>query len=355
MSTAPQNPPVSPPEPEPRAEAPVKPRGSRRGWILAVVALVVVGVLARAFLGSRGRVTTDDAQIEGHIVPVVAKVGGYVAEVRVQENQSVHASDPLVRLDDRDLRARLAEADAQVASAGAMAGSGAAPGEARARVAAARATVLQAEASARKARADLERFRALAEHDIISRQQLDQSQAAAASASAQLAAAREQALAAAAAERGARGQLEGANAAREAAALQVSYAVITAPLDGVVSRKAVEVGQLVQPGQQVMSVVPLSDIWVVANFKETQLRGIDPGDAVDIRVDSDPSARHQGRVESISPATGAKFSLLPPDNASGNFTKVVQRVPVRIRFTERNDPAHPLRPGMSVKVTVHTR
>jgi membrane fusion protein (multidrug efflux system) len=236
-----------------------------------------------------------------------------------------------------------------------VAGSGGAVGEAGAHSAAARANIAQAEAAERRASADVARYRTLAASNIISRQQLDQAEAAAATATAQLAAARNQATAANAGERAATGQLEGARATRDEAALQLSYARVTAPTQGVISRKAVEVGQLVQPGQQLMSVVPLSDIWVVANLKETQLHGVDPGDAVEIRIDSDPSRPRAGRVESISPATGAKFSLLPPDNATGNFTKVVQRVPVRIRFVGANDPAHPLRPGMSVKVTIRKR
>jgi membrane fusion protein (multidrug efflux system) len=355
MSTAPQDHPVPPIEPARIEAARAAQRRRTRAWIIGLLALVVAAFAGYAFLSTRHRVTTDDAQVEGHIVPVIARVAGYVSTVRVQENQSVRAGEILVQLDERDLSARLAEAEARVTSAQAVAGTEHGTGEARARIAAARANVVQAESAVRKARADLDRYRTLAAHNIISRQQLDQAEAAAEATAAQLAAAKEQVLGASAAERAAGGQAEGARAARDEAALQLSYARITAPLDGVVSRKSVEVGQVVQAGQQIMDVVPLSDIWVVANLKETQLRGVDVGDAVDIRVDGDPSAPHRGRVESISPATGAKFSLLPPDNASGNFTKVVQRVPVRIRFTGANDAAHPLRPGMSVKVTVHTR
>ena len=343
--------------PQPAAPPPpsAKPGRRRMAWTIgASIAIVVVALGAMRVAAGRTRVTTDDAQIEGHIVPVIAKVGGYVSAVRVIENQSVKAGDLIVQIDDRDLRARLAQSDAQLDAAQAMAGAGRQTGEAEARLAGARANVAQARANARKAAADLARYRTLAAHGIISRQQLDQAEAAAATGRAQLTASQDQVLAANAGQRAATGQLESARAARDEATLQLSYAAVTSPLDGVVSRKAVEVGQLVQPGQQLMSVVPLSDIWVVANLKETQLRGVDPGDPVDIRVDSDPKTPHQGRVESISPATGAKFSLLPPDNATGNFTKVVQRVPVRIRFTGTNDPAHPLRPGMSVKVTIHT-
>ena len=150
-----------------------------------------------------------------------------------------------------------------------------------------------------------------------------------------------------------RSKIEAARAARDAAALQLSYAVVTAPMDGVVAKKSVEVGQLVQPGQPVMTVVPLSDVWVTANLKETQTRDLKPGDEVE--VDAYPGRTFHGKLESISPATGARFSLLPPDNATGNYTKVVQRIPVRIQIDGRQDQGHPLRPGMSATVRIKAR
>lgn len=354
MSSVPQEKFVPPAEPERRPAAPRSRPPVLRNVLFAIVAIAALGFGVRSWLVTRNTVTTDDAQVEGHVVPVIAKVGGYVQAVNVEENAPVHRNAVLVQIDERDLRTHLSQAEAQLASARAVAGAGGGTGEAAARLAAAKANVEVQEANARKTQADLERFRTLADHNIVSRQQLDQAEAAAAAAAAQLAAAREQVIAAGASERVAGGQLAAAQASRDEAAQMLAYASIVAPLDGVVSRKSVEVGQYVQPGQQIMNVVPLSDIWVVANLKETQLRGVSVGDAVDIRVDSDPSARHLGRVESISPATGARFSLLPPDNASGNFTKVVQRVPVRIHFSKANDLEHPLRPGMSVKVTIHT-
>jgi membrane fusion protein (multidrug efflux system) len=143
-------------------------------------------------------------------------------------------------------------------------------------------------------------------------------------------------------------------AERDQAALQLSYTQITAPSDGIVSKKDVEVGQLVQMGQPLFSIVPLGDVWVVANLKETQLSHVKAGDRVAVTVDTYPGRKFYGQVESLSPATGAKFSLLPPDNATGNFTKVVQRVPVRIRLESAPDPLHPLRPGMSVQVAITT-
>ncbi len=145
-----------------------------------------------------------------------------------------------------------------------------------------------------------------------------------------------------------------ARAARDQAALQLSYTRLIAPASGVVGRKDVEVGQLVQVGQPLMSVVPLDDVWVVANLKETEVRDVKPGDRVRIQVDSYPGRAFWGTVESLSPASGARFSLLPPDNATGNFTKVVQRIPVRIRIDGTQDPQHVLRPGMSVNVVIAT-
>ncbi|HKP75930.1 MAG TPA: HlyD family secretion protein, partial [Longimicrobiaceae bacterium] len=168
-------------------------------------------------------------------------------------------------------------------------------------------------------------------------------------------AASSQATAAGAGVRVTRSKIESARAARDAAALQLSYAVVTAPMDGVVAKKSVEVGQLVQPGQPVMTVVPLNDVWVTANLKETQTRDLRVGDPVEVEVDAYPGYTFHGQLQSISPATGARFSLLPPDNATGNYTKVVQRIPVRVRFDGRQDPGHPLRPGMSAVVRIKAR
>jgi membrane fusion protein (multidrug efflux system) len=249
--------------------------------------------------------------------------------------------DTLAVLDDRDFRSRLAQTEADYAAALAGVSS-------NTRVGQAEAAIRQAEANAGKAHADLDRLLPLAEQEIVSRQQLDGAQAAAATADAQLAAA-QAALAAADA------RVASARAARDQAALQLSYTRITAPRSGVVSKKTVEVGQLVQPGQPLLSVVPLDDIWVTANLKETEVEDVNPGDPADITVDAYPGVHVAGHVESLSPATGAKFSLLPPDNATGNFTKVVQRIPVRIRLDRPNDLERPLRPGMSVVATITTK
>jgi len=347
-----------------RAEppAPPAPKPMRRGPSpLVVGALAVVAVSALALGGwqwwyARGHVTSDNAQVEGHIVPVLPKVSGYVAEVRVEDNQSVREGDVLVVLDDRDYRARLEQAEADLAVAEAAAGGKgkAAPGQAVAQYAAARASVSEAEARDWQAGRDLDRYRSLAAQDVISSQQLESYQAAAKVADAHLRASRDQVDAAAADVQSARAKVSAALAARDQAALQLSYTRIVAPGTGMVSQKDVEVGQLVQAGQPLFSVVPLSDVWVVANLKETELAHVSAGDRVSVEVDTYPGRRFAGRVESLSPATGAKFSLLPPDNATGNFTKVVQRVPVKVRLEGMSDPLRPLRPGMSAKVTITT-
>src|SRR5881396_484866 len=321
--------PVAPEQPEP-----AKSGGSKRTvfFIMGVVLLGLVAVGIRRWIYSLRHVSTDNAQVDGHIVPILPKVGGYVIEVRTDENRSVKAGDTLVVLDDRDYRARLAQAEADLAVALAGVSN-------RARVGQAEAQVAQMQANAEKAHADLERIKPLAEKDIVPKQALDAAEAAARAADAGLAAAQAALL-------GADARVAAARAARDQAALNLSYTRITAPSEGVVSKKSVEIGQLVQPGQPLMSEVPLSDVWVTANLKETQTANVTPGDPADFTVDAYPGRHVKGHVESLSPATGAKFSLLPPDNATGNFTKVVQRIPVRIRPDAQNDATHPLRPGM---------
>jgi membrane fusion protein (multidrug efflux system) len=309
--------------------------------IMGVILLAMVVFGVRRWWFGRSHVSTDNAQVDGHIVPVLPKVGGYVVEVRVEENQPVKAGDTLVVLDDRDLRARLAQTDADLAALLATVSS-------RTRVGQADAAVAQAQAQAVKAIADLQRIEPLARQNVVSQQQLDAARAAAAAAAAQLAAAQ-------AALVGADARVAAARAARDQAALQLSYTRIITPSAGVVSKKAVELGQLVQPGQPLMTVVPLEAVWVTANLKETETADVTPGDSADITVDAYKGRHFCGHVESLSPATGAKFSLLPPDNATGNFTKVVQRVPVRIRLDcSTMDPSHVLRPGMSVVATIKT-
>ena len=346
-------------------------RGRSRAFGLAgAVALVLLAAVGfRSWWFNRSHVSTDDAQVDGHIIPVSPKIGGFVAAIRAEENTAVKEGDTLVLIDDRDYQSRLAQTEAELAAVIATVGTRQQVGQAvaqldaaRAAAASAAASVTQAEANAQRATNDLERYRTLSNRNIISRQQLDAAETAVSTTQAQVVAARQnaqqaeaQVAVAGAALRGADARVAAARATRDQAALALSYTRIIAPASGVVSKKNVEVGQLMQPGQPMMAVVPLDDIWVVANLKETQIERVVPGDSAVIEVDAYPGVSFHAHVESVSPATGAKFSLLPPDNATGNFTKVVQRVPVRLRLNRGQDPAHLLRPGMSVDATIQTR
>lgn len=345
-----------------------KPQSGKRRIMLGIGAVVLLLALAwgtQKWLYSRSHVSTDDASLDGHIVPVVAKVGGYVAHVSVSENDHVGAGQLVVQLDTAELAVKVAQADADLAAAQAAAGGG---GQAEAQVATAsgqqaalQAQVVAAQANATRARSDLQRMEDLASKQIVSQQQLDAARANAAAANAAVAAAQRQASAAGGTVSGAQAgtrlataRLQAARAARDNAALQLSYARIVAPASGAVSKKTVEVGQLVQPAQQVMSIVSDSGTWVTANFKETQVSTMKIGQPAVIAVDAYSGCEVQGHVQSISGATGSRFSLLPPDNATGNFTKVVQRVPVRVAIDKGCGEGRPLRPGMSAVVHVKT-
>jgi membrane fusion protein (multidrug efflux system) len=333
---------------------------------LLVLTLAVWGV--RRYIYSRHHVTTDNAQVDGHITTISPRVSGFIDRVLVDDNQHVKAGDTLVVLDRRDFQVRLLQAEADLRDAQSSVTSRGRAGQAaaqldatRAQAASADAAITAAEASYRKAASDLERYRGLAASKIVSAQQLDAAQAAYDAAGANLQAARKQAAAAGsqvsasgAAVRGADARLAAAQAAVDNARLQLSYAVIVAPTDGLIAKRSAEPGALVQVGQSLMSIVPENKVWVTANLKETQLAHVAVGDWVEFTVDAYPGRVFHGKVESLSPATGARFALLPPDNATGNFTKVVQRVPVRIEVDPSTDPSAPLRPGMSVEVTITT-
>src|SRR5437867_6948810 len=336
--------------------------------IVAVVALILVVWALQKLSYGRSHQSTDNAQVDGHIVPVLAKVGGYVKTVDVNENDHVNAGQLLVQLDDADYRVRLQQAQADLVAAEATAGGSGFAGQAEAQVqsatgqrAALDAQIGAARANANKADADLARARELAAKQIISKQQLDAAIAAADVAHANLLAAQRQAGAAGGAVNTAEAGVRVANArtlaSRAAAAnaqLQLDYTRITAPASGEVSRKQVEVGQLVAPGQPLLSIVADTGVWVTANFKETQLAKIRPGQPVEFEIDAYGGCVAEGKVASLSGATGAKFALLPPDNATGNFTKVVQRVPVRIAVTRPCAGDRPLRPGLSANVHIDT-
>jgi membrane fusion protein (multidrug efflux system) len=337
--------------------------------LVVLAAVLGLGWAVKQWLYGRSHESTDNAQVDGHLVPVLAKVSGYVTAVNVAENDRVRADSALVRIDEREYTVRLAQADAELAAARAQAGGSGQAGQAQAQVqnaagqrAALDASIAVARANAVKADADLARVRELADKQVVSRQQLDAAQAAADAARAQLISAQRSAGAAGAgvtnAEAGVRlaqARLAAAQAARDNAALQLSYTRVVSPVGGIVSRKQVEVGQLVQAGQPLLTVVSDTGVWVTANFKETQLSDLKVGQPVEIEVDAYGGCSARGKVESVSAATGAKFALLPPDNATGNFTKVVQRVPVRIAVTEGCGKDRPLRPGMSVTAHVDVR
>jgi membrane fusion protein, multidrug efflux system len=347
----------------------VKSRKRRLPFLILGVLVIALGSWAlQRYLYSRHHVSTDNAQVDGHITTIAPRISAFIDRVLVDDNQHVRIGDTLVVLDDRDLRVKLEQAQAELRDAQATGGSRGRAGQAqaqlqatRAQAASASATVAAAESDYKKAAADLERYRGLAAQRIIPAQQLDAAQAAFDAAAANLEAVRKQAAAAGsqvsasgAALRSADARLAAAEAAVDNAQLQLSYARITAPTSGVIARRNAETGALVQPGQSLMSIVPDTDVWVTANLKETQLAKVRTGDRVEFTVDAYPGRRFTGRVESLSPATGARFSLLPPDNATGNFTKVVQRVPVKIAVNQPADSTYSLRPGMSVDVDIAT-
>lgn len=342
-------------------ETPVSPKAAPGGRqvivrvVLGIAAVLGLGAGINRWLWNQTHVTTENAEIGGSVVPALARVSGYVSTVTVDDNQAVKAGELIVQLDDREQKAKLAQAEADYAGALAMAGAKGRPGQADAQLAAARAQVAQAEANATRARGDAERYRVLAVRNVVSRQQLDAAVAGDQAAAALLDAARKQVLASQAALLGADARLQSAKAMRDQAALTLSYTRIVAPIAGVVARTNVKQGQFIQAGQAILAVVPTDDLYVTANLKETEIEHVRIGDEVKVSVDGYPGHPVHGKVESFSPATGASFSLLPPDNATGNYTHVVQHIPVRIQLDNNGSTERPLRRGMSVQVTITTR
>jgi membrane fusion protein (multidrug efflux system) len=319
--------------------------------------------------------STDDAFLTADIVSIAPKVAGHVSHVCVSDNQSVKAGDLLLEIDPQDFAVEVAQKKAALVSAESnvklllasldLIGAQVATAEATARQSAAEAAADRANAD--KAEADLKRAEDLIQQKTISPQEYDAAKAAAASTIATWKAGQEKAASDQSKISEARAELEAGRRAWERAEAQSSqsrvdvqqadlnqsYTRLVAPQDGRITRKAVEKGDYVQIGQKLMALVP-DDIWVTANFKETQLKNIRPGQPVKIEIDSAGGRRFAGRVDSIQAGSGAAFSLLPPENAVGNFVKVVQRVPVKIVFTERPDTGHVLGPGMSVVPYVRT-
>ncbi|HEY1985497.1 MAG TPA: HlyD family secretion protein [Terracidiphilus sp.] len=398
-------------EPDATTEV-VQPRSRRRGIIIVVIAIIVVAAVA-FWWHSTFSEDTDDAQVNGHLIQVSARISGQVQKVYVDENQLVKKGDPIVDLDPRDYQVAVENAKAALASAEANAaaanvnvplttintgsnltsatsdvsGAHAAVMQAQQQQQAAHARVVQAQANNVKAQADLERYKPLVEKDVISKQQFDAAVAAAAAAAASVqdAMASEQAAAEGvrvsrdreaqsqallkyaqtgpqqvaaqnAKAKQALAQVQQAQAQLDQANLNLSYTKIIAPEAGIITRKSVEINQNVSSGQNLLTLVSLENIWITANFKETQLRHMSAGQEVEIEVDATGKTYH-GKVTQIGGATGSVLSLFPPENATGNYVKVVQRVPVRIDFDnlQNEDPNHTLRPGLSVEPKVRVK
>lgn len=352
--------------------APETPKGGKRKFVLPIVLLLAAYGAFWAFKTwnyGRSHESTDNAAVDGHLVPVLAKANGYVLKVNVADNDHVKADSLVVQIDPAEYKVKLAQADADLAAARATAGGAGSNGQAQAAVEQATgqrssldAQIGAAKANETKAKADLARMQELADKQVVSKMQLDAARAAAEAATANVVALQRQTSAATGtitgAEAGVRlatARLQAAQAARENAQLQLSYTNVTAPASGIVSRKQVEPGQLIQSGQPLFTIVSDSGVYITANMKETQLADIRVGQPAEVDVDAYGGKTVKACVESVSAATGSKFALLPPDNATGNFTKVVQRVPVRLRVLEALGPEMPLRPGMSAVVHVDTK
>jgi membrane fusion protein (multidrug efflux system) len=325
---------------------------------LILVVGIIFGIKEYIYYGKH--VDTDDAQIDGDISPVVARVGGYVDSIYFQENTHVNRDQVLVKIDDHDYKIKLEQAMA--AETGASAGINVGQSQIFANAAnssSARAQVASAAARLDKVKKDYDRYANLVKDGSVTQQQFDQAKADLDVAQATYSASQDEYKAAQEQVGTTRSQLNvthtGVNQKQvdvDYAKLQLSYTIVKAPSSGITSKKSVQVGQLVQAGQTLFSIVNDNSIYITANFKETQLDKIRNGQKVNIDVDAYPDLKLEGSVFNFSPATGAKFSLLPPDNATGNFVKVVQRIPVKIKISGSKENMDKLRPGMSVNVSV---
>ncbi len=329
-------------------------------YIITLAVIVTAGIwVASKFIHIGDVEFTDNAQIQRQIVPVNRRVQGYISEIRFKEYEQVKKGDTLVIIDDADMRLRVAQARADYQNA--IAGRSVADrsvGVASANVAVSEASISEAKILMENAAVDLERYRKLLDKDAVTRQQYDRAETdyKAKKARYEMLARQRSATSSVAEETRQRiaqndAGVELAKALLETAELNLSYTVITAPCDGYASRKEIQIGQLVQPGQTLLDVIDSSDIWITANYKETQMKHIHIGSDVEIRVDAIPDKTFKGKVVSISSATGASLSILPQDNSAGNFVKVRQRIPVRIELTEDTEPDL-LRAGMNVECEV---
>ena len=327
--------------------------------ITLAVIIAAGGWVASKFIHFGNVEFTDNAQVQRQIVPVNSRVQGYIKEIRFKEYEPVRKGDTLVVIDDADMRLRVAQANADYQNA--LAGRTVADrsvGVAAAHVAVSDASIAEAKVLMENAAADLGRYRKLLEKDAVTRQQYDGAETdyKAKKARYEMLARQRSATTSVVAETRERiaqndAGIELAKALLETAELNLSYTVIISPYDGYASRKEIQIGQLVQPGQTLLNVVDGSEVWITANYKETQLEHIHPGSKVEIKVDAIPDKTFTGKVVSLSTATGAALSLLPQDNSAGNFVKVRQRVPVRIELTDSTG-LHLLRAGMNVECEV---
>ncbi|MBN2646049.1 MAG: HlyD family secretion protein [Desulfuromonadaceae bacterium] len=350
----PTTPPAATPTPARGAAPNGKGRGKKRIGLVLLL-LILGGMVTGGWMWYQSKVelTTDDAFIENDIHRISARVSGQITQVAVADNQQVAAGEQLVLLDPAPYQAEVAKAEARLALAQSTIR------EEHAVVAAAEAAVAQARATLDQAVRDRQRGEALYDRDVIAKERLEQLRTAQQVATAALDQARRQLQVAqarlSAADHDGQQALVNERAAElELARLKLAYTRISAPVAGYVTRKAVEVGNNVQPGQALLALVALSPPWIVANYKESQLTHLEPGQRVTFTVDAYPGQVFSGHVDSVMAGTGASFSLLPPENATGNYVKVVQRVPVKIRIEPSGDPHHPLRVGMSVVPTVYT-
>jgi membrane fusion protein, multidrug efflux system len=331
-------------------------------------ALVVVAAAAAAggwywWAVARHVESTDDAYVASDISVISPKIEGYIRDIRVGDNQQVKEGDVLVAIDDRDFAAKVAQADANVEGEQAtIATIDSRLILQKSIIDQAVAAVQGADAELNRALQDLTRYRGLMRNDFASRQRFEtvdadaiKASAALAKSKAALAAERDQVGVLQAQRRQEEARLDQAKAALALARNDLANTVIRAPVDGIVGNRGVRVGQFVKAGAQLLAIVPLPQVYIIANFKETQLAGIRPGQPASLHIDALPGKELEGRVESFAPASGSQFSLLPPENATGNFTKIVQRVPVRIAVAPGSPLAGLLRPGLSVVVSIDTR
>jgi len=347
-----------PPETAQTAEEPAEKRsgiGKKNKGLIILLIIIAVGswVGLKMFITSKTHIETDNAFIEARIVMVSSKVSGTVARVLVGDNQFVRRGDLLLEIDGRDYQLQIAKAAAGVGMAENETG-----GE-QMKAEGARAAVQSAKARYDQAVVDLSRAEKLYRRDVLPKEQLDRLTTARRVSETQLKEAEEvfkrfQAEAGLATKAGNKAKILQRKAQLDEAELQLLYTKIYAPRDGYITRKSVEAGVNIQPGQPLMALVPLQDAWITANYKERQITWMKPGQKVEFSVDSYPGRTFSGRVDSIMAGTGAAFSLLPPENASGNYVKVVQRIPVKIAINNSSDPDHLLRVGMSVVPTVLT-